>query len=706
MEYDLPHEETVKCVLVGDTAVGKTRLICARVYNKQVSLSELVTMHVPTVWAVDTYRIHKEVLERSWTQVDGVNVSLRLWDTFGDHDKYRKYAYLKSDVVLICFSVGNQKSLRNCRQIWYPEIRRFCPDTPVLLVGCKNDLRYMCQDETYINYCKDRSPFVRATRESDLVLPEHGRAVARELGVDYFETSVLTYYGVDQMFENAIRAALIARRKKFWMTNLKRVNRPMLQAPFCPPKPTPPDIFVTPSTFEESMASLLANQWHTDIIFLVGSVGFSAHKAVLASASDLLFQLLTMPIVDDSCGHCSSNDSLAAGMDEVGSEADTECLLSSCALKLITGRTREVDGPLDPVRGGWRPPTLNQVGQSRQLNHPAFQSISIQQCEGLDQSGQPSLSVQTIISVSKLVSPAVLRQALHFLYTGRLEDNANCNVRELLEASEYLGFPQFQAYLTNIVRKEEYRNKEITANYIQSLKTRLLEVCLEEGLFSDVLFQLDDGTAAAHRPLLMARSDVMEVMFAGNFRESKAKMVSLRDVTESTFRVLLHFMYSDTVPAIRPQDCLPLLQLGNRLCLQRLLSLVERATAEQLQDAAADGQDCVELVLSLLEPGQLHNADQLADWCLHYLATNYDTMCKRYPKQVRALHPENQAYLNKHRWPPTWYLKDYDCYERMVRERQREENPIKPFKRTRTISGCLCFSGKRRQQPAEAAHSV
>ena len=53
--------------------------------------------------------------------------------------------------------------------------------------------------------------------------------MARDLGVDYFETSVLTYYGVDQMFENAIRAALIARRKKFWMTNLKRVNRPMLQ---------------------------------------------------------------------------------------------------------------------------------------------------------------------------------------------------------------------------------------------------------------------------------------------------------------------------------------------------------------------------------------------------------------------------------------------------------------------------------------------
>ena len=42
------------------------------------------------------------------------------------------------------------------------------------------------------------------------------------------------------------------------------------------------------------------------------AVRFSAHKAVLASASDLLFQLLTMPISDDVCGHCSSNDSLVS----------------------------------------------------------------------------------------------------------------------------------------------------------------------------------------------------------------------------------------------------------------------------------------------------------------------------------------------------------------------------------------------------------
>lgn len=152
MDNEQPHQELVKCVVVGDTAVGKTRLICARACNKHVSLSQLLTTHVPTVWAIDQYRIYKDVLERSWEVVDNVNVSLRLWDTFGDHEKDRRFAYGRSDVVLLCFSITNPVSLRNCKAMWYPEIRRFCPQTPVLLVGCKNDLRYMYRDETYLSY--------------------------------------------------------------------------------------------------------------------------------------------------------------------------------------------------------------------------------------------------------------------------------------------------------------------------------------------------------------------------------------------------------------------------------------------------------------------------------------------------------------------------------------------------------------------------
>ena len=61
-------------------------------------------------------------------------------------------------------------------------------------------------------------------------MPERGRAVAKDLGIPYYETSVLSYFGVDEVFENAIRAALCARRQqRFWMTNLKRVPMPILQ---------------------------------------------------------------------------------------------------------------------------------------------------------------------------------------------------------------------------------------------------------------------------------------------------------------------------------------------------------------------------------------------------------------------------------------------------------------------------------------------
>jgi Rho-related BTB domain-containing protein 1/2 len=66
-------------------------------------------------------------------------------------------------------------------------------------------------------------------------MPDQARAIAKELGVYYYETSVLTYYGVNEVFENAIRAALIARRQqRFWMTNLKKVQRPLLQVGWNP----------------------------------------------------------------------------------------------------------------------------------------------------------------------------------------------------------------------------------------------------------------------------------------------------------------------------------------------------------------------------------------------------------------------------------------------------------------------------------------
>ena len=148
---------------------------------------------------------------------------------------------------------------------------------------------------------------MRAARKSDLVMPDEARAVAKELGIAYYETSVFTYFGVNEVFENAIRAALIARRQqRFWMTNvseffinignnflkfffllqLKRVQRPSLQLPFRPPKPTPPEVSVLTGSYSKDMLNMLHTQSYTDLVLVVGKVRFAVHRFMLACNSN------------------------------------------------------------------------------------------------------------------------------------------------------------------------------------------------------------------------------------------------------------------------------------------------------------------------------------------------------------------------------------------------------------------------------------
>ncbi|XP_011871192.1 PREDICTED: rho-related BTB domain-containing protein 1 isoform X3 [Vollenhovia emeryi] len=676
MDNEQPHQELVKCVVVGDTAVGKTRLICARACNKHVSLSQLLTTHVPTVWAIDQYRIYKDVLERSWEVVDNVNVSLRLWDTFGDHEKDRRFAYGRSDVVLLCFSITNPVSLRNCKVMWYPEIRRFCPQTPVLLVGCKNDLRYMYRDETYLSYFRDRSPFVRATRKSDLVMPDQARAVARELGVCYYETSVFTYYGVNEVFENSIRAALIARRQqRFWMTNLKRVQRPLLQSPFCPPKPVPPKVCLAASTYEDNMKSLWTRPVHTDVTLIASNCTFSVHRCLLAAASPAFHRLFSMELAQELTPRSSSESSMVYA----SSIRVWEQLKRRSSFQVL--------------------PTLDNQRKSnsatRELNHPAFQNIRICLTENANGVQQP----MTVITLSKLITPQAMQQCLQFIYTGSLDkryhDLQTAPIGLLLEirqAAEFLELPQLLMVLGSIQTREQFVNSDLNNRYKQVVRQRLEDICLEQGLFADVIFELDDGSVPAHKAILTARCDVMKAMFSGDFRESSAKVIVFPGVREYTFHKLLCYLYTDEVPAISSVRCLNLLELANRLCLQRLVNLVESRVIEDLERLSQnEGNDAVENCLRLLEPCKLHNADQLADWCMNHLCVNYNKLCKMSPRSVRLLHPENQEYLNEHRWPPVWYLKDYDYYQKCLAEQVRENKPT--LKRNRNQSGCLCFSG-------------
>jgi Ras-related C3 botulinum toxin substrate 1 len=60
---------------------------------------------------------------------------------FLDYDRLRPLSYPQTDVFLVCYSVVNPASFDNVRAKWSPEIKHNNPDTPIVLVGTKLDLR-------------------------------------------------------------------------------------------------------------------------------------------------------------------------------------------------------------------------------------------------------------------------------------------------------------------------------------------------------------------------------------------------------------------------------------------------------------------------------------------------------------------------------------------------------------------------------------
>lgn len=78
---------------------------------------------------------------------------------------------------------------------------------------------------------------------------------------------------------------------------------------------------------------------------------------------------------------------------------------------------------------------------------------------------------------------------------------------------------------------------------------------------------------------------------------------------------------------------------------------------------------------------------------MSYLCVNYNIICKTSLKTLKGLHPENQDYLRENRWPPVWYLKDIDYYQRCMNEMNRECKQGTHGKSIDDDDTCLCFSG-------------
>jgi len=179
-----------KLVIIGDGACGKTSLLSV------FTLGYFPTRYVPTVF--ENYVTD--------CRVDGKSVQLALWDTAGqeDYERLRPLAYAKAHVILIGFSVDSPDSLENVKAKWAEEARERCPNVPIILVGLKKDLR---EDPEAQEEMRKKSWKFSNYKE--------GNDMKELIGArKYLECSSLTGEGVDDVFEAATRAAMIAGDKE------------------------------------------------------------------------------------------------------------------------------------------------------------------------------------------------------------------------------------------------------------------------------------------------------------------------------------------------------------------------------------------------------------------------------------------------------------------------------------------------------------
>lgn len=159
-----------KLVIIGQGAVGKTCFLLRVAHN------QFPEEYVPTVF--DSPDI--PVLVRS--QKHRMDVQIGLYDTSSrsDYERLRRLSYAGADLMVIAFSVIDQTSFENATTYYLTEAIEYAAGVPVVLLGLKTDLRTSTDIIEKLQKKGER-----------IVSREDAEAVARKLGLKYFETSSL-----------------------------------------------------------------------------------------------------------------------------------------------------------------------------------------------------------------------------------------------------------------------------------------------------------------------------------------------------------------------------------------------------------------------------------------------------------------------------------------------------------------------------------
>ena len=159
----------IKCVLLGETAVGKTSFI-NRFVNDTFTKDFVPTM----VGCYSSKDIYYEKAKRK--------IKYEIWDTAGQ-EKYRsinKIFYQDTSIAILVFDITRKDSYQALKDYWYPEVKDNSPkDVIIAIAANKSDLY-----------------------EYEEVSNTEVEEFAKEINAIYKQTSALNGTGIGDLFES------------------------------------------------------------------------------------------------------------------------------------------------------------------------------------------------------------------------------------------------------------------------------------------------------------------------------------------------------------------------------------------------------------------------------------------------------------------------------------------------------------------------
>uniref|UniRef100_A0AAQ5ZG66 Rho family GTPase 3a n=1 Tax=Amphiprion ocellaris TaxID=80972 RepID=A0AAQ5ZG66_AMPOC len=137
------------------------------------------------------------------------------------YDNVRPLSYPDSDAVLICFDISRPETLDSVLKKWKGEIQEFCPNTKMLLVGCKSDLR------------TDLSTLVELSNHRQTpVSYDQGSSMAKQISAPYIECSAQqSENSVRDIFHVATLACINKNNKNVKRSKAARANKRISHMP-------------------------------------------------------------------------------------------------------------------------------------------------------------------------------------------------------------------------------------------------------------------------------------------------------------------------------------------------------------------------------------------------------------------------------------------------------------------------------------------